>query len=180
MFPYDRKGVTLFLVTLLTVETISRLAPISLSISNNIKTEFEYVNTRHRYPWICSLRTRGRNPEHICAVTLVSKTPWIFVGAAHCTYLCKDGGQKGARLDACCCNGHASGCSEDAVRCGEMPVAVEIDPDEIDILCGEWEMGDAGQDQSKEEFNFKVKNILRHPKHGVEAGNDVALFMIDE
>lgn len=39
MFPYDRKGVTLFLVTLLTVETISRLAPISLSISNNIKTE---------------------------------------------------------------------------------------------------------------------------------------------
>lgn len=36
----------------------TRLAPVSqVDITEGTKTELEYENTRHRYPWICSLRT---------------------------------------------------------------------------------------------------------------------------
>ena len=61
-----------------------------------------------------------------------------------------------------------------------------MDPYEVVILCGEWEMGTGPQRLSKEEFNvvLKVKDIKRHPnfnpKHGVEGGNDLAIFKIDE
>ena len=61
-----------------------------------------------------------------------------------------------------------------------------MDPDEVVILCGEWEMGTAPKLLSKEEFNvdLEVTDIMRHPdfnpKHGVEAGNDIAIFKIDE
>ena len=57
-----------------------------------IKTKLSYPNTRHRYPWICSLRSLGPQPKHLCAVTLLSvpPKPTVVVGAAHCTYLCKN------------------------------------------------------------------------------------------
>ena len=39
------------------------------------KMELNFENTRHRYPWICSLRTKGVIAEHLGAVTLLSKPP---------------------------------------------------------------------------------------------------------
>ena len=112
-------------------------------VDTEAHTELNFENTRHRYPWICSLRTKGITAEHICAVTLLSlpPQPTIIIGPAHCTYLCKDGGPTGARLEACCCTPQPNGCSENRIRCGRNPGAVEMDPSEMIILCGEYETG---------------------------------------
>ena len=75
---------------------ITRLAPVSTVVTgdNGYKTELDYTHTRHRYPWICSLRSLNKDPAknkvHLCAVTLLSvpPQPTVVVGAAHCTYLC--------------------------------------------------------------------------------------------
>ena len=66
----------------------TKLAPVTeIDESTGIRTELNFTHTRHRYPWICSLRTRGVNHEHLCAVTLlaVPPQPYVIVGAAHCT-----------------------------------------------------------------------------------------------
>ena len=34
-------------------------------------TKLEFENTRHRYPWICSLRSKTENKQHYCAATLL-------------------------------------------------------------------------------------------------------------
>ena len=70
------------------IRTATRLAPVQeVNTITGTKTELKYENTRHRYPWICSLRTKGITAEHLCAVTLLSKPPQpaIIVGPAHCT-----------------------------------------------------------------------------------------------
>ena len=117
----------------------TRLPPVSqVNTTAGTKTELNYTNTQHRYPWICSLRTKGITAEHLCAVTLLSvpPQPTIIVGPAHCTYLCKDQGPRGARLPACCCAPGYTSCSNDVLKCGRNPVAVEMLPDETIILCG--------------------------------------------
>ena len=84
----------------------SRLAPITqVNLASNTKTELNFENTRHRYPWICSLRRRGLNSEHLCAVNLlaVPPNPTVIVGSAHCTYMCKDQDENGVVLPPCCC-----------------------------------------------------------------------------
>ena len=84
----------------------ARLNP-ALNVINvnefSFKTELNYENTRHRYPWLCSLRTRqGAQSHHLCAVTLLSRppAPTILVSAAHCTYLCSSNGRT---VPNCCC-----------------------------------------------------------------------------
>lgn len=153
------------------------------------KTELNYTNTRHRYPWICSLRTKGITAEHLCAVTLLSipPQPTIIVGPAHCTYLCKDEDPRGARLEACCCTPGPSGCSDDFLRCGANPGAAEMDPKEVVILCGEWETGPAPQTSSGEKYNIplEISEIIRHPDFdaadsGVDGGSDIAVFKVSE
>ena len=163
----------------------TRLAPVS-NIDGEIHTELNFNNTRHRYPWICSLRTRGVTAEHICAVTILSlpPQPTIIIGPAHCTYLCKDGGPNGARLEACCCTPQPNGCSEDPIRCEKNPGAVEMDPKEMKILCGEWETGPSPRRFSNEKYNvgLEIKEIVRHPDFlpavGVDGGSDIAVFKI--
>ena len=98
----------------------------------NTKTELNFENTRHRYPWICSLRGRGNNPEHFCVVNIlaVPPNPTVIVGSASCTYLCKDEDTDGQVLPSCCCVLSSKGqesCQEDVVKCGTSPVAVEMD-----------------------------------------------------
>ena len=163
----------------------SRLAPLS-NADEETYTQLNFNNTRHRYPWICSLRTKGVTAEHICAVTLLSlpPAPTIIIGPAHCTYLCKDGGPSGARLESCCCTPQPNGCSEDTIRCGENPGAVEMDPAEMLILCGEWETGPTPIRFSGEKYNvdLQIKEIVRHPdfrpQEGVDGGSDIAVFKI--
>ena len=166
-----------------------RIAPVAhVDVIKGTKTELNFTNTRHRYPWICSLRKKGIGAEHLCAVTILSvpPKPSIIVGAAHCTYLCKDGGPNGAFLESCCCTPGKLGCSEDIVRCGTNPGAAEMDPDEVIILCGEWQTGPSPRRFTGEEYNvpLRVKEIIKHPGFnpavGVDAGNDLAVFKIDE
>ena len=96
------------------IEEIEVLGNVTNVVSPNIKFE----HTRHRYSWICSLRTKGTYPEHLCAVTLLSvpPRPTVVVGAAHCTFLCKD--PRGFPLDSCCCSDAGLDCSSDTVKCG--------------------------------------------------------------
>ena len=84
----------------------------------------ETPETRHRYPWICSVRSREVSPQHYCAVTLFSRppAPTVLVGPAHCTYLCKSSRDE---VDNCCCGGQ-NDCSEDIPRCGNLPKVVEM------------------------------------------------------
>jgi hypothetical protein len=97
----------------------TRLAPAQFILEDaNIKTELQYENTRHRYPWVCSLRSLGPSPEHRCAVNLLSipPSPTVLVGAAHCTYLCKDSTRE---VPVCCCSFGTDDCRDTDPRCGD-------------------------------------------------------------
>ena len=81
------------------INTGDEVVSTDLSFGNNYNKMLCYyihyvltVNSRHRYPWLCSLRKKtGDVPEHLCAVNLLSRPPGpaVLVGAAHCTYLCR-------------------------------------------------------------------------------------------
>merc|ERR1712223_1138561 len=170
-----------------------RLAPISkVNLTAGIQTELNFNNTRHRYPWICSLRTRGMNPEHLCAVNLlaVPPNPTVIVGSAHCTYLCKDTDANGRRLDPCCCVTAEEGqesCSDDQAKCGNDPRGVEMDGRDVEILCGEWQTGVYSQSTSGEEYNvvLPIEEIIRSPNFdaktlGPGGGSDIAVFKVND
>ena len=36
-----------------------------------LRTELPLEHTRHRYPWLCSLRSKGSGKKHYCGVTLL-------------------------------------------------------------------------------------------------------------
>ena len=143
-------------------------------------------NTRHRYPWICSVRSREVRQRHYCAVTLLSRppAPTVLVGPAHCTFICKS--SKG-EVDNCCCGG-PNDCSENFIRCGNNPKIVDLTRVEAEILCGEWETGDAPPSSSGEEYNIilNIREIIRHPEYTVNIEssaylqNDIALFKVDD
>merc|ERR1712223_467022 len=170
-----------------------RLAPISeVDLAAGIKTELNFTNTRPRYPWICSLRTRGADPEHLCAVNLLSvpPNPTVIVGSAHCTYLCKDTDASGVSLPPCCCVDSAKGqesCSSDTVKCGSKPKGVEMDGRDAEILCGEWQTGAYGQTTSGEEYNvvLPIEEIVRSPNFdaktlGPAGGSNIAIFKVND
>ena len=97
-----------------------RLAPIAHVCDTTVKsrTVLDFSHTRHRYPWLCSLRRRDTE-EHLCAVTLLSVPPrrTVVVGAAHCTFLCRDLLGLGSVRPACCCITQGQqGCGEDTSR----------------------------------------------------------------
>ena len=62
-----------------------------------------------------------------------------------------------------------------------------MDPNEVVILCGEWEIGPAPMAFSGEKYNelLEISEIVRHPAFdarelGAEGGNDLAIFKIKE
>ena len=63
----------------------------------------EFKNTKNRYPWICSLRSKQQNKTHFCAATLLKRPPGpiVLITTAHCTYLCKS--RDGNVRPNCCC-----------------------------------------------------------------------------
>ena len=150
-----------------------------------ISTNFNPTNTRHRYPWICSLRSKGTRSNHYCALTLLSRppAPTVLVGPAHCTYLCKS---SRGEVDNCCCGGPTD-CSDNIERCGKNPRVVEMTGQDAEILFGEWETGDAPQESSGEKYNvvLSINEIKRHPDYIVNINssgylqNDIAVFKVD-
>ena len=143
-------------------------------------------NTRHRYPWICSVRSKGVSPKHFCAVTLLSRppAPTVLVGPAHCTDLCKS--SRGV-VDNCCCGGQYD-CSDNLSRCGKNPKVVGMTANDAEILCGEWETGDAPSTSSEEEYNIvlNINSIVKHPNYTVNLNssayleNDIAVFKVND
>ena len=170
----------------------TRLPPIfqtiDLSTGGSIKTEVPFENTRGRYPWICSLRSRGSNQEHYCAVTLLRRPPGptVLVGAAHCTYLCKK--SETTVVNACCCADGPESCADDTNKCGTDPKVYEMKGSDAEIVCGEWETGSIPFSQSNEQFNIilPINEIARHPNFdtssgaGPGAGSDIAVFKVND
>ena len=160
-----------------------RINPVHLTNDAlGLRTELNYTHTRHRYPWICSLRSRSQPPKHLCAVTFLSLPPNpVVVGAAHCTYMCKD--FTGNLVPSCCCHKERpSSCTEDPVVCSNSPRVVEMEPGDADILCGEWQTSDVPSSISGEEYNIKftITQVVRHPRfnqvEGPIGGFDISVF----
>ena len=152
----------------------ARLPPI-VSATELGGTRLEFENTKHRYSWICSLR-RKVGKQHLCAVTLLSRPPkpTVIVGAAHCTYLCKN--SEDQILPNCCCSGGGEGggagsldCSSDLTKCPGRAAVVEMTGEDAEILCGEWQTGDLPPEQSQERFNIllPIISIIRHPDYTI-------------
>jgi len=169
------------------ITTHQRYAPVQQIYyeGSNIRTKLQFENTRHRYPWVCSLRSKGSSAAHRCAVNLLSipPSPTVVVGAAHCTYLCKDGGRE---VPACCCSVGPDDCSQLKTKCGDDPGVVEMTGDDSFLLCGEWDSSQAGKEASGERYNIElpIKEIIRHPDFdpakGPINGNDIVVFKIDD
>ena len=168
---------------------LTRLVPFSFTRGKlDLITRLNFKNTLNRYPWICSLRSTGTNPEHLCAVVLLSipPKPTIFVGAAHCTYLCKNRNKK--RIPACCCSGTngPEDCSENNAKCGKDPRVYIMEVGDARIVCGEHETGPVPSNLSGEKYNvaFPILEIVRHPNFnatkGPISGSDIAVFKVDD
>jgi len=171
----------------------TRLTPAQFVIQSekfSARTVLNYENTRHRYPWVCSLRSIGPAPEHLCAVTLlaVPPGPTVVIGSAHCTYLCKN--ENEAQVPSCCCNdGQQQDCSDDQMKCGEEPKVFDMTNDDVEVLCGEWETGSSPTKLSGEKYNvvLKIVKIIRHPNWktkgdnaGPIGGSDLAIFKVED
>ena len=138
----------------------------------SVRTKPPYEETRHRYPWICSLRGRGPDKQHHCAVTLLRRPPGptVLVTAAHCTFLCKS---DNIVVPNCCCDNVAqTKCSDDTNMCGRNPLVVEMTGDDVEVICGEWEIGNIPREESGEEYNviLPVGEIRRHPNFTINQG----------
>jgi hypothetical protein len=167
-------------------KTKSRIAPVQWYLEEpDIKVELQYNNTRHRYPWVCSLRSKGPSAAHRCAVNLVSipPNPTVIVGAAHCTYICKDGARE---IPVCCCSDSTDDCKESNPKCGDNPGVVEMTGEDSSILCGEWDTSQASSVTSGEKYNVElpILEIIRHPgfdpAKGTINGNDIAVFKVQD
>ena len=137
-----------------------------------IRTEVNYEETKHRYPWVCSLRRRGSEKQHQCAVTLLRRPPGptVLVTAAHCTFLCKS---DNIVVPNCCCENVAQTmCSDDTNKCGRNPRVVEMTGDDVEVICGEWETGSIPMEESGELYNviLPIGGIQRHPNFTIDQG----------
>ena len=87
--------------------------------------------------------------------------PFVLVGAAHCNYICKDR-DTGNILETCCCRTENSTatCNSGVISyciqlnliififqnnkspfCTGRPVFTLAEPDDVDIICGEFDTG---------------------------------------
>ena len=146
----------------------------------------QFENTKHRYPWLCSLKSIGQQSSHFCAVTLLSRPPGptVLVTSAHCTYICKS--EEGNIVPNCCCPNVGPGLCNNNEECGTNAETVEMTGDDVEILCGEW---DTATD-TEEEYNviLPIEEITRHPNYTISrgednsqfVGNDIAVFKVQD
>jgi hypothetical protein len=164
----------------------TRLAPVEEN--SHYKTALMFEHTRHRYSWVCSLRSKDSSRQHLCAVTLLSipPKPTVVVGPVHCTYLCKKSERNS--VPSCCCGEGPDNCSDDKIKCGDRPRVYLMTPEDADILCGEWETGPAPSMLSGELYNvlLPIQEIVRHPNFNIKRGggpingSDIAIFKVDD
>ena len=151
----------------------------------------DLVNTRHRYPWICSLRQKSEDKRHLCGTTLLSMPPsqTVLVSSAHCVTVCRSKAKNKVVPNCCCANVGGEMCSDNP-DCEDDAEIVNMTGDDAEIICGEWETGPTPMDDSGEKYNIilPIKNITRHPKYTISRGelnsqfvaNDLAVFFVDD
>ena len=163
----------------------TKLTPITnvdIILFNGFNTTYTSVppleNTKHRYPWLCSLRSIGQKSSHFCAVTLLSRPPGptVLVTTAHCTYICKSA--EGNIVPNCCCPNVGSDLCTDNEQCGTRAQTVEMTGDDVEILCGEW---DTATD-TEEEYNviLTIEKITRHPDFRIVRGETNSHYVADD
>ena len=144
-----------------------------------IKPVFE--QTRGRYPWICSLRSKSSR-DHYCGTTILSRPPGplVMVTAAHCVFLCK--AQDGNTKPNCCCeNVSGVGCSADSgIDCGTNPRVEVMTGEDAEVICGEFQTGNYTAEESGEEFNIilEIKDITVHPDYEISRGEANSQFVV--
>ena len=166
----------------------ARLLPID-EIGGDVPHLPPFHNTRHRYPWICSLRSKT-DSSHLCGTTLLARPPkpTVIVGVAHCTFVCK--GKASGNIQPNCCCENVSGQVGDCTGCEVDAETQEITGEDAEIVCGEWQTGQTSMSASGEQYNaiLPIKNIIRHPDYEIVRGEqssqyvsaDLAVFMVDD
>ena len=153
----------------------------------------DLMNTKHRYPWICSLRSMSDQKRHMCAVTLLSMppSPTVLVSSAHCVTICRSAAMNKTLPNCCCQNVGGESCVMDTDNeCETDAAIVTLTGADAEIICGEWETGTASMADSGEEYNIilPIKSVVRHPSYMIARGdantqyvaNDLAVFMVDD
>ena len=61
-------------------------------------------------------------------------------------------------------------CSENIEKCGKRPTVVEMTGEDVEVICGEWEIGNIPPEESGEAYNviFLLETIIRHPKFQID------------
>ena len=135
-------------------------------------------NTKHRYPWICSLRIVGQQSSHICAATLLSRPPGptVLVTSAHCAYICKS--EEGNIVPNCCCPNVGPGLCTDTQDCGTNARTLLITGADAEVKCGEW---DTATD-TEEDYNviLPIEKITVHPDFNISRGEENSQFVADD
>ena len=162
-------------------DILKRITPIDSIAEINgvtIATVPPLENTKHRYPWICSLRSVGQQPYHICGVTLLSRPPGptVLVTSAHCVYICKS--EEGRLVPNCCCPNVGPGLCTDTEDCGTNPTTAEMTGAEAEVVCGEWDTAT----ETQEEYNviLPIKKIAVHPEFNISRGEKNSQFVASD
>ena len=173
---------------------MSRLTPItevSSYVGHHVNGISDLENTKHRYPWICSLRDKTPEKRHLCGVTLLSMPPskTVLVSSAHCVTVCRSKSRSKVLKNCCCKNVGGDVCANDP-ECAQDAEVVNMTGDDAEIICGEWETGTTPMSDSGEEYNIilPIKNITRHPDYTISrneansqfVANDLAVFFVDD
>lgn len=137
-----------------------------------------FENTRHRYPWLCSLRSVGLQSSHNCGVTLLSRPPGptVLVTSAHCTFLCKS--EEGNVVPNCCCPNVGPDICSEKVDCGTSPHIVEMTGEDAMVVCGEWDT--ASNDEEEYNVILRIVKIVRHPEYDISRGEENSQFIVSD
>jgi hypothetical protein len=147
---------------------------------------------KNRHPWLCSLRTVGYRGVHRCGVTLLSAPPkpTIFVSAAHCNYVCKDG--LGRVVEICCCRDISSEFScAGSNFCGTNKNLQLADPQDLQIVCNLLSQEALPQGIGYPNATvFNIREIRNHPSYtpltkgstygGPIGGYDISVYIVDD
>ena len=133
-------------------------------------------HTKHRYPWLCSLKSVGQQSSHFCAVTLLSRPPGptVLVTSAHCVYICKS--EEGRIVPNCCCPNVGPGLCTETQDCGTNAATVVMTGDEAEVKCGEW---DTATDTEEEyHVTLPIVKITVHPEFNISRGEQNSQFVV--
>ena len=135
-------------------------------------------HTKHRYPWICSLRSVGQQSTHLCGVTLLSRPPGpvVLVTSAHCVYICKS--EEDKLVPNCCCPNVGPGLCTDTQDCGTNATTVVMTGADAEVKCGEWDT--ATDTEEDYDVILPILKITVHPDFNISRGEQNSQFVAND